>query len=224
MGYRKNILVPGQIYHVFNRTIAHEPLYLEKRDYSRFIDTVNFYRFDSPDLRFSHYNRLEKENKNNFIKNLQGKGQNLVSIFSFTLMPNHYHFVVKENLANGTKKFISNLQNSFAKYINTKNNRHGSLFQEMFKANRIETDEQFVHTNRYVHINPYTSFIVRNFTELQNYPWSSFGAYIGQNNFDFLEKEMLNSFYKSREDFLSFNYNQIDYQRKLDEIKHLILE
>lgn len=112
-------------------------------------------------------------------------------------MPNHFHFLIKELEENGTRKFISNIQNSYAKYFNTKNERSGSLFQEMFKAVRIESDEQFVHVARYIHLNPYSAFILDNINSIKVFPWSSFGDYLGTNSHSFVNCSFLSSFSNS---------------------------
>lgn len=224
MNYRKYPISPEQIYHVFNRSIAHQPIFLEEKDHQRFLETVNFYRFASTPLRFSFCNRLAKQERVIFMERLQKEGKKQVKIFSFCLMSNHFHFLMKELIEGGIRKFVSNLQNSYAKYFNTKRKRAGALFQEMFKAIRIENDEQFIHVARYIHLNPYSSVIVKNLDQLKSYPWSSLGDYLGENHFDFLEKDFLISFFKTKETFKNFTFNQADYQKHLEEIKHLALE
>ena len=53
-------------------------------------------------------------------------------------------------------------------------------FTGQFKAVLIETDEQLLHVSRYIHLNPATSYIVKDFVSLLNYPWSSLPEYIGK--------------------------------------------
>jgi len=225
MAYRKQPLIKDQIYHVFNRGIAKEPIFTDKKDYCRFLDVTNFYRFSSPNMRFSYYNRLEYNSKKKFLEELEAKKEQQVNIYTYCLMPNHFHFILKEITENGIKKFAANLQNSYAKYLNTKIKRTGSLFQEMFKAVRIESDEQLLHTVRYIHINPITSFLIKDFDQLILYPWSSFRDYItGIHSTSFLNTSFINSFYKSKEQILSFTKDQADYQNKLNEIMHLTLD
>lgn len=223
MGYRKQLIFPEQIYHVFNRSVASIPIFLDVRDYQRFINVIDFYRFSTPPLRFSFFNRLPINDKKDFAEKLKQQPK-LASTYAFCLMPNHFHFLLKELTPNGVRKFLSNLQNSFAKYFNTKMKRHGSLFQEMFKAVRIETDEQFLHVARYIHLNPYSSFLTRNIADLRSYKWSSLPDYLGENIFEFLDKDFLQGFYSTEEKFTSFTFDQADYQRKLKEIEHLLIE
>lgn len=138
-------------------------------------------------------------------------------------MPNHVHFLMREIEKNGIPKFMSNFQNSYAKYLNTKINRTGALFQSMFKAVRIESDEQLIHTCRYIHLNPLTSYVIKDMDDLENYPWSSYSEYFKKNS-DLIDTSLIMEFFPSKKEFKAFTSDQVDYQRQLDKIKHLSLE
>ena len=224
MNYRKTKIAPGEIYHIFNRSIAQVPIFLSNRDFLRFTEVIDYYRFLSLPMRFSHYNRLEADIKKSFLDELYQKRETLIEIYSFCLIPDHFHFLLKELKENGIRKFISNIQNSYAKYFNTKTERSGSLFQEMFKAVRIASDEQFIHVARYIHLNPYSSFLFDNPDRLKTFRWSSFGDYLGINNHPFISQSFLGSFFKSPTDLEKFTLDRAEYQRNLENIKHLIME
>lgn len=222
MPYRKIIIAPNEIYHVFNRSIAKLPIFLSSRDYQRALETFNFYHYEKPRLRFSFYNRLSKEEKANFMKTLEEKHEALVEILCFCLMPNHIHFLLKNLKENGISRFMRIFQDSYAKYFNTKTNRVGTLFQPMFKAVRIESDEQLIHVSRYIHLNPVTAYLI-NFEGLGKYPWSSYTHYLSEMK-SFISKEMILNQFKSIQDYEQFVLDRVDYQRELDSIKHLTFE
>lgn len=223
MPYRKTPLVNGEIYHVFNRSIAGMPIFLNNRVYQRALNTVNFYRFEKPAVRFSHYNRLPEQQKNDFLERLKLTAKR-VKINAYCLMPNHIHFVLKQLTENGIANLMSNFQESYAKYFNIRQRRTGALFQSMFKAVRIETDEQFIHIVRYVHLNPLTSFVIRDFSELENYLWCSFAEYMNKSSYEIADKEEILQHFSSAKKLKKFTLDQMNYQRKLNQIKHLTLE
>lgn len=222
MPYRKIPIASGEIYHVFNRSIAKQPIFLYDRDYQRVIEVIKFYRHKDLPLRFSHYNRLPLEQKGQ-IGNLIEESPVVIEILAFCLMPNHLHFLLKSLTEDGVIKFMSNLQNSYAKYFNIRHERTGSLFQPMFKAVRIESDEQLIHVCRYIHLNPVTAYLVKTIEDLENYPWSSYIYYLS-NSLSFISKELILSFFKNLKEFKKFTADQVDYQRRLNLIKHLSLE
>lgn len=139
-------------------------------------------------------------------------------------MPNHVHFLIKEIKQKGISTFMSNFQNSYAKYFNLKTDRSGSLFQTMFKAVRIETDEQLIHVARYIHLNPVTAFILKTVKDLKSYPWSSFSTYSTKQISDLINTDIILSYFPSINKFVEFTEDQTSYQRELDGIKHLTLE
>lgn len=138
-------------------------------------------------------------------------------------MPNHFHFLLKQLQDNGISIFISKFSNSYAKYFNTKHERVGPLFQGRFKAIHIENDEQLIHVSRYIHLNPVVSSLI-NTEALESYLWSSYPKYLDLAMLDFVDKEMVMSFFKSEVKYKNFVLDQIDYGKKLEQIKHLILE
>jgi len=217
-------LVTGEIYHIFNRSIARQPIFTRSKDFQRFLEVVDFYRFKNLRIRFSYYNRLPIEQKSLFINSLYQTGVPKIEILSFVIMPNHYHFLAKQSDDYGIKNFISQIQNSYAKFYNTKYNRTGALFQEMFKALRIETDEQFIHVARYIHLNPLTSYQLTKYEDLDDYPLSSFTNFMGNRHLTFLNKDTLTNYFPYKKRLKEFTFNQVDYQRTLKNIEHLIIE
>ena len=222
MPYRTIPFVSNEVYHIFNRSIARQTIFIDRYDYKRALDLINFYRFSKPPLRFSHYKRLSKEQKDEFEKNFMINKHPMIEILAYCIMPNHVHFLLQPREDNAVSDFMRNLQNSYSKYFNTKHKRTGSLFQFMFKAVRMETDEQLIHVSRYIHLNPTTSYLIEA-ENLERYEWSSFKDYVSniQSN---VNKEMVLSHFKSEQDYRKFVFDQIEYQRELDKIKHLALE
>ncbi|MBI4039531.1 transposase [Candidatus Daviesbacteria bacterium] len=215
-------LANGEVYHVFNRGINRQPTFINRRDYQRAQETINFYRFLKPPISLSKFLRLEDYKQDDVLKILK-QSNKLIEIFCYCLMPNHFHFLARQMSDKGIAKFLSNLQNSYTRYFNIRHERDGSLFLDQFKAVRIETDEQLIHVSRYIHLNPHTGYVVKTLEELERYPWSSFPDYLnGQGQFTDLV--FILSFFGSVRGYKKFVFDQADYQRKLKEIKHLVLE
>lgn len=222
MPYRKIPIVAGEIYHVFNRSVAKQPIFISYKDYHRTMEVIDFYRHKDLPMRFSYYNRLPIYQKQKLVK-IIAESSLIVEILAFCLMPNHVHFLMKSLTDNGIIQFMSNFQNSYAKYFNTRHERTGTLFQPMFKAVRIESDYQLTHVSRYIHLNPVTAYILKTVEELKTYPWSSYPEYMGENT-GFTNKDLVLGYFKNSTEYGKFVADQVDYQRKLNEIKHLILE
>ncbi len=225
MPYRKTPIVTNEIYHVFNRGIDRRPTFTDKRECQRALETIRFYRFISPPVKLSRFLSLPAEEQIKITQQRAKINNELVDILSFCLMPNHFHFLLRQSADRGISIFISQLQNSFTRYFNTKHERVGPLFLDQFKTVRIETDEQFIHVSRYIHLNPYSSFVIKDIKDLESYQWSSFPEYIAQDEQeDICKKDTILSFFKNTEEYKKFVFDQADYQRELDRIKHLIID
>ena len=215
-------LATDEIYHVYNRGINRQPTFNTKREYQRALLAIKFYRVSEPSFRLSKFLELDKDRQSAVLK-LMDQAEKLVQIICFCLMPNHFHFLLKQKKDHGISKFMGNFQNSYTRYFNTRNERDGSLFLDQFKAKRITTEEQLIHVSRYIHLNPYTDFLVKSLDDLENYPWSSYLGYLIGNN-EMIEPGLVMEIFKQADKYKQFVLDQADYQRKLGIIKHLAME
>lgn len=207
-------LVNGEYYHIYNRGSDKRDIYIQPRDYNRFQKTIYYYQFLGPKLSFS---KFAKSELNSFKPDSEKK---LVEIICYCLMPNHFHFLVKQVKTNGISFFLSQLSNSYTKYFNTKYERVGALLQGTFKSVLIETDEQLIHVSRYIHLNPVVSRLTK---ELNSYKWSSYPEYIFGNSLICSIDEILN-FFPSPQKYQEFVDAQIEYGTSLEILKHRIID
>ena len=146
-----------------------------------------------------------------------------VDILSYSLMPNHFHFLLKQKHDKGVSLYIANISNAYTKYFNTKHNRRGPLLEGVFKGVHIETEEQLSHVSRYIHINPVVSSIIPK-DKLQSYSWSSYPEFLLKSDDDIVQKDQIMEMFKSVSNYEQFTNNNIDYGKKLEIIKHLVME
>ncbi len=207
-------LVNGEFYHIYNRGSDKRNIYTQPRDYNRFLKTIYYYQFLGPKRSFS---KFAKSDLNSFKPDPEKK---LVKIICYCLMPNHFHFLVKQLKTNGISIFLSQLSNSYTKYFNTKYKRIGALLQGTFKAVLIESEEQLIHVSRYIHLNPVVSGLTK---DLNSYKWSSYPEYVTGNSLFCSIDEILN-FFPSPQKYQKFVEAQIDYGTTLEIIKHQVID
>ncbi len=207
-------LVNGEFYHLFNRGIDKRHIFLQQRDFKRFKQTFIYYQLIGNKIKFSNFAKSEL----NLI--LPSQENKLIDIICYCLMPNHFHFLVRQLKDNGISIFISQLCNSYTKYFNTKYKRVGPILEGSFKAVRVESNDQLIHLSRYIHLNPVVSGLVG---KLGEYPWSSYEEYMQNNSNLCLAGEILN-FFSSKEKYRQFLEDQIEYGISLEMIKHQLIE
>lgn len=207
-------LVTGEFYHLYNRGSEKKEIFIQTRDFNRFLKTFYYYQFLSPKPKFSKFT------KSNLFTFIPDPDKKLVDVICFCLMPNHFHFLVKQLKEGGISIFMSQLANSYTRYFNTKYNRIGPLVQGTFKAVHIETDEQLLHLSRYIHLNPIVSGLVNS---IEDYPWSSYREFINGQTLLCMPQEVL-AFFPASAKYEEFVKDQIDYGQSLELIKHHLID
>lgn len=220
MPVRVTPLVNGEYYHIFNRGVARMPTYSKKKDYERFITCLDFYRHNNLPCKLSRLLQLPKEMQEEIHTTFEKEHNHGVTLISYSLMPNHFHLLLRQETDKGISTFMTHVINSYTRYFNTKYNRVGPVYQGVFKAVRIETDEQLLHVSRYIHLNPLVSLIVTE-KEFLTYRWSSLQAYL-QKDFSLVDSTPVLDHFSSAQDYLQFVLDQADYGKELEKIKHLI--
>ena len=219
---RRTPLVNDGFYHIFNRGVARVPIFLSRAEYKQAMLTLSYYRYAKPPVSLARFKEFSQEERQQLLNSLQ-KTEKLVEIVAFVLMPNHFHFLLKQNQDNGISKFVSQFTNSYTRYFNTLNERVGPLFQGVFKSVYIETDEQLVHVSRYIHLNPVVSNVIRE-DDLLSYPWSSLPDYFGGGAPVQIFKGPVLAHFKNYQEYKKFIFDQIGYGKELERIKHLAID
>jgi len=129
-----------------------------------------------------------------------------IEIYGYCIMNNHIHFLLKSSLEE-LSCYMKKMLSSYATFYNCKKERVGYVFQNRYKSECIETEEYFWTCLRYIHLNPKKVHLI---TNLSDYPYSSFGEYLNQENNIIHQnaQTMYQKYFQSAEVFLKF-HNQI---------------
>lgn len=140
----------GCFYHIYNRGNRKAEIFLEDWDRKRFLERLGFYK--------DEFN---------------------MTLLTYCLMPNHFHFLFRQDSEESISRFMLSLLTSYAKYFNTKYDLVGRLFQGRFQSKIIDEEEYLLELSRYVHRNPLEIISLSNRFKLQEYRWSSYPEYLG---------------------------------------------
>ena len=204
--------VDGEYYHIFNRGVAKMQIFNNFFDYDRFIKTMIYYSIEGPKPKFSIFTPTTT---------ILDTNKKIVNIIFYFLIPNHFHFLLRQKRDGGITEFASKLSNSYTKYINIKNNRVGPLFQGDFKAVHVGTNEQLLHLSRYIHLNPLVGYVTKN---LDSYKWSSYPEYVNLIDNAICDKKIILDQFESPEKYRQFVLDQADYGKGLEAIKHQLMD
>jgi putative transposase len=213
MPYRTVLFENDSFYHIFNRGVEKRKIFLEEKDYDRFLQILYYYQFSGPKPKFSNRKRFKSKDYSSNPK--------IVEIVCYCLMPNHFHLLLKQLKDNGIQEFLAKISNSYTKYFNTKNDRVGPLFQGSFKAVEIESDVQLLHVSRYIHLNPYVADLVK---DLNVYLYSSYPDFIDLAKGQICNKDLILNYFKIPNEYKEFVVDHQEYAHELEKFKHLYLD
>ncbi|MDD4203340.1 MAG: transposase [Candidatus Omnitrophica bacterium] len=210
MGKRKIPLVANCLYHIYSRAVPGTDAFKDPQDYNRFIKSLYFYCIEDRLPSFSFFLERKKE-----IPLFFNKSQKHVSIHTYCLMPNHLHMILSSKETNGISMFLQKTLKSHSLYYNSRYKRKGHLWQGKFENIIIQTDEQLLHTIRYIHLNPVTAYLV---DYPQQWKYSSYKEYIERPKLSLCN--IPDTFYRNI-DHLEFTKEAIEIQREKAKNKKL---
>lgn len=222
MATNRNLVFANNcIYHLFNRGIDRRPVFTGLYEYKRAQELIKYYQVEEPPVSYSKFLQQPEQLRQQIVEQMR-RDKKSVNILSYCLMPNHFHFMLQQNTEKGIANFISNFTNAYTRYFNTKHERKGPMFEGVFKAVLVESDEQLIHLSRYIHLNPVVSSLV-SIERIKDYPWSSYASYLTESN-GYIHTNLILSIMESSAKYEKFVLDYVEYVKKLHVVKHLLME
>ena len=152
-----------------------------------------------PEIYYHLYNRgnnkdlifFEDDNYRYFLQLFKKHVSPFCEVYSYCLMPNHFHFFIRINDSASFEKGIKNFFISYSKAINKKYSRVGSLFQGRYKASEITSESYYTRIITYIHQNPVVAGLVKN---MEDYKYSSYASYLSNKESILNRQEVLEWF------------------------------
>jgi len=185
---RKNIVKTygaDQYYHIFNRGVNRQNIFLEPSDYYYFINLLKRHLSNKTSLDSS--GRKDK------------KFNNEVELVAYYLMPSHFHLLCYLKEPSGIVHLMRSVMTAYTMYFNKKYKRTGKLCDGTFLAKRIDTDTYLWHVSRYIHLNPLD--INKDFRQ---YDYSSIAYFTGEKHTSWLNGTRLVETESDRKEYLEF--------------------
>lgn len=221
-------------YHLYNRGVEKRSIFLDKQDYSVFLSYLKEYL--TPKDEKSLVNRLANSEtpwaeKDKIIKALRlNNFSNELSLLAFCLMSNHFHLLVKQIMFDSIDRFLSSIGTRYTMFFNRKYKRVGPLYQGVYKAVLVSTDEQLLQLSRYIHrqalnlqgVNLQGETLQAHLQAQEAQP-SSYGEYLSKRNTEWVKTREILSFFSKNNPSLSYEFF-VEETDDLSRIGNLILE
>ncbi|MEK7089107.1 MAG: transposase [Patescibacteria group bacterium] len=148
---RADPFVVDEYYHIYNRGIDKKVIFQTERDHQRFVALL-YISNTKESFRLDNIINQQKKRLNEVFQ--IDRGDTLVDIGAWCLMPNHFHILIREKTEGGISKFMLKLSTAYSMYFNIKRKRTGALLCRPFKSILIKNDNYLRHLFGYIHLNP----------------------------------------------------------------------
>ncbi len=177
MPYRQDAFAPGNIYHVYNRGINKMPIFTGPDNYVYLLRKVKRLLTELP-----------------------------ITVLAYCLIPNHYHFVLRQDSDIPISAFIQRLFQTYTQAFNKQQGRKGPLFEGRFRHVHVDRDEYVIHLCRYVHLNPVTAGLVSDPAE---WPYSNYLEWIETRSGTLVDHAFVRQFFPMPDAYVAFVQDHI---------------
>lgn len=122
--YRVKEFAKGAYYHIYNRGVNKDPIFIDDEDYLYYISKMRQFR-----------------------------DKYKVAIIAYSLIENHYHQLLKQLSDVTINKFLLAVNTGYGDYFNKKYNRVGPLTQDRYKQIIMKSDVHLYWMSVYVNCN-----------------------------------------------------------------------
>jgi REP element-mobilizing transposase RayT len=151
--------IPGGYYHLYNRGARLVTIFREEKNYHFVLLKVKKYL----------------------------KAFDLTAI-AYCLMPNHYHFLVRQDGEVAAGLLPQRVFNSYSKAYNKLYGHSGTLFEGRFKAKPVTTENYLRHLCRYIHANPVKDGMA---LDIEEWQFSNYLEWIGERDGTLVDRQFV---------------------------------
>ena len=139
-----------------------------------------------------------------------------LSVIAYCLMPNHYHFLLRQDGQQEAGLLLQHTFNSYTKAYNKRYGHSGTLFERRFQAKRIVDDAHLLHLCRYIHANPVKDGMV---TTPVDWPYSNYAEWVGARDGTLVDRAFIASHFVSAAGYKDFVMDYLQTRRLPDELR-----
>lgn len=169
---RREPFAKGSYYHIYNRGAGGQAIFLWERNYLYVL-------------------RLLKK----------VAGESNVTVVAYCLLPNHYHWLVRQDGETPAGKVPTRVFGSYTQAFNQAYERSGALFEGPYKARLVDVDAYFVNLCSYIHLNAVHHGLV---DTPDAWPYSNCLEWIDKRPGSLVDRDLIQSYFASPQDYEDF--------------------
>jgi putative transposase len=180
----------GMVYHIYNRGVHKVTIFREEANYLFVLAKIKKYC-----------------------------AENQLSLIAYCLMPNHYHFLLRQDGNEAAGNLPQSVFNSYTKAYNKRYEHSGTLFQGRFRAKAIQTRNHLLHLCRYIHGNPVKDGLV---VDPADWPYSNYLEWIGERDGTLVDREFIQSQFDNAGEYRKFLFEYLKSHQLPEDVRKFL--
>jgi putative transposase len=172
MRCKKEEFIKNGYYHLYNHAIDEQNLFYEDADYDLFLKKFNL--------------NLERIP---------------ASVFAYCLMPNHFHFLLRQDSDKKIYSLINYVLISYVQCFNRKYDRKGRLFRSPLHHKLVGNALYLINLCKYIHLNPVSAGLV---DKPEEWEYSNYAEWVGVRQYSRIPCEIRQVYFPNPSDYRSF--------------------
>lgn len=169
---RRPQYLPGHTYHFYNRGAHRISIFREDDNYLFVLKNMK------------QYSRLLK-----------------LTLVAYCLMPNHYHWLVRQDGEHRAGLLPQRVSNSYSKAYNKRYEHSGTLFEGNYRVEAVEEESHLLHLCRYIHANPIKDGLAR---ALADWPYSNYLEWVGLRQRTLVDRDFVRDYFETPDRYREF--------------------
>lgn len=120
------------------------------------------------------------------------------SVIAYCLMPNHFHFLIRQNAYAPISALFEQPHKRYARYYNNKYDCRGRIFRGKLANKYVMEDNYLVAACAYIHANPLQANLV---SLPEDWEYSNFREFMGIRHGTLFSKQFVDDWIGNREDY-----------------------
>ncbi len=145
----------------------------------------------------------------------------LEDLIAWVVLPNHYHFLLRQNDDIALNIPIAYIFNAYTKAINKSYNRTGTLFEGPFKSIEVEDVNYLKQLCRYIHRNPVDDGLVE---KIEDWEFSNYPEWVGKRNGTLVDLKFRDRHFKDANNYESYVKDHISIKQAIKGLTKYLLE
>jgi REP element-mobilizing transposase RayT len=133
-----------------------------------------------------------------------------LTMIAYCLMPNHYHYLVRQDSEHRAGLLPQRVFNSYSKAYNKRYDHSGTLFQGPYEVILVDKTDYLLHLCRYIHANPIKDGLV---VSLEAWPYTNYAEWLGLRPGTMIDRQFVQSYFPNPADYTTF---VLDYLKTRD--------